>query len=69
MQCRPSSLNTGGYSPNCHYRVFPLEQTDSSKIQAYSTPSTSPANRFVSVGPRDPSFVNIPQQTQSWYLG
>ncbi|GAB5575132.1 nuclear factor 1 A-type isoform X7 [Prionailurus iriomotensis] len=31
----------------------------------YSTPSTSPANRFVSVGPRDPSFVNIPQQTQS----
>ncbi|XP_064003087.1 nuclear factor 1 A-type isoform X16 [Pogoniulus pusillus] len=32
--------------------------------RAYSTPSTSPANRFVSVGPRDPSFVNIPQQTQ-----
>ncbi|XP_010285616.1 PREDICTED: nuclear factor 1 A-type [Phaethon lepturus] len=31
----------------------------------YSTPSTSPANRFVSVGPRDPSFVNIPQQTQA----
>ncbi|XP_069794635.1 nuclear factor 1 A-type isoform X11 [Narcine bancroftii] len=30
----------------------------------YSTPSTSPANRFVSVGPRDPSFVNIPQQPQ-----
>ncbi|XP_042190784.1 nuclear factor 1 A-type isoform X3 [Callorhinchus milii] len=35
----------------------------------YSTPSTSPANRFVSVGPRDPNFVNIPQQPQSWYLG
>ncbi|XP_041133507.1 nuclear factor 1 A-type isoform X3 [Polyodon spathula] len=34
----------------------------------YSTPSTSPAQRFVSVGPRDPSFVNIPQQ-QQWYLG
>ncbi|KAG9266619.1 nuclear factor 1 A-type isoform X1 [Astyanax mexicanus] len=34
----------------------------------YSTPSTSPAHRFVSVGPRDPSFVNIPQQPQ-WYLG
>ncbi|XP_059840277.1 nuclear factor 1 A-type isoform X3 [Hypanus sabinus] len=39
----------------------------------YSTPSTSPANRFVSVGPRDPSFVNIPQQPQvpevsDWYL-
>ncbi|KAF4797246.1 hypothetical protein TURU_077634 [Turdus rufiventris] len=32
----------------------------------YSTPSTSPANRFVSVGPRDPSFVNIPQQTQHY---
>uniref|UniRef100_A0A8C7RAX5 Nuclear factor 1 n=1 Tax=Oncorhynchus mykiss TaxID=8022 RepID=A0A8C7RAX5_ONCMY len=30
----------------------------------YSTPSTSPAQRFVSVGPRDPSFVNIPQQPQ-----
>uniref|UniRef100_A0A4W3JWW4 Nuclear factor 1 n=1 Tax=Callorhinchus milii TaxID=7868 RepID=A0A4W3JWW4_CALMI len=30
----------------------------------YSTPSTSPANRFVSVGPRDPNFVNIPQQPQ-----
>ncbi|XP_041745517.2 nuclear factor 1 A-type isoform X5 [Coregonus clupeaformis] len=34
----------------------------------YSTPSTSPAQRFISVGPRDPSFVNIPQQPQ-WYLG
>lgn len=33
----------------------------------YSTPSTSPAQRFVSVGPRDPGF-NIPQQPQ-WYLG
>ncbi|KAK3561938.1 hypothetical protein QTP86_019062 [Hemibagrus guttatus] len=31
----------------------------------YSTPSTSPAQRFVSVGPRDPSFVNIPQQPQN----
>ncbi|MGH0145856.1 UNVERIFIED_CONTAM: hypothetical protein FKN15_005952 [Acipenser sinensis] len=30
----------------------------------YSTPSSSPAQRFVSVGPRDPSFVNIPQQQQ-----
>nr|XP_044605289.1 nuclear factor 1 A-type isoform X3 [Equus asinus] len=34
----------------------------------YSTPSTSPANRFVSVGPRDPSFVNIPQQTQERFF-
>uniref|UniRef100_A0A8C2IEA6 Nuclear factor 1 n=1 Tax=Cyprinus carpio TaxID=7962 RepID=A0A8C2IEA6_CYPCA len=34
----------------------------------YSTPSTSPAQRFVSVGPRDPSFVNIPQQlVVIWY--
>ncbi|XP_039984330.1 nuclear factor 1 A-type isoform X1 [Xiphias gladius] len=33
----------------------------------YSTPTTSPAQRFVSVGPRDPGF-NIPQQPQ-WYLG
>uniref|UniRef100_A0A671SZA7 Nuclear factor 1 n=1 Tax=Sinocyclocheilus anshuiensis TaxID=1608454 RepID=A0A671SZA7_9TELE len=31
------------------------------------SPSTSPAQRFVSVGPRDPSFVNIPQQPQYWY--
>nr|XP_057929923.1 nuclear factor 1 A-type isoform X7 [Doryrhamphus excisus] len=30
-------------------------------------PTTSPAQRFVSVGPRDPAF-NIPQQPQ-WYLG
>uniref|UniRef100_A0A7N8YBR1 Nuclear factor 1 n=1 Tax=Mastacembelus armatus TaxID=205130 RepID=A0A7N8YBR1_9TELE len=29
----------------------------------YSTPTTSPAQRFVSVGPRDPGF-NIPQQPQ-----
>ncbi|XP_068563929.1 nuclear factor 1 A-type isoform X3 [Cebidichthys violaceus] len=33
----------------------------------YSTPTSSPAQRFVSVGPRDPGF-NIPQQPQ-WYLG
>ncbi|XP_027867713.1 nuclear factor 1 A-type isoform X6 [Xiphophorus couchianus] len=33
----------------------------------YSTPTTSPSQRFVSVGPRDPGF-NIPQQPQ-WYLG
>ncbi|KAL1251395.1 hypothetical protein QQF64_019191, partial [Cirrhinus molitorella] len=34
----------------------------------YSTPSTSPAQRFVSVGPRDPSFVNIPQQPQTGHI-
>lgn len=33
----------------------------------YSTPTSSPAQRFISVGPRDPGF-NIPQQPQ-WYLG
>ncbi|XP_041647247.1 nuclear factor 1 A-type isoform X4 [Cheilinus undulatus] len=33
----------------------------------YSTSTSSPAQRFVSVGPRDPGF-NIPQQPQ-WYLG
>uniref|UniRef100_A0A672NW68 Nuclear factor 1 n=1 Tax=Sinocyclocheilus grahami TaxID=75366 RepID=A0A672NW68_SINGR len=52
---KPPSTSTegGGNSPNS---------------PTYSTPSTSPAQRFVSVGPRDPSFVNIPQQPQ-WYLG
>ncbi|KAI4829011.1 hypothetical protein KUCAC02_023075 [Chaenocephalus aceratus] len=32
----------------------------------YSTPTSSPAQRFVSVGPRDPGF-NIPQQPQFRY--
>lgn len=52
---KPPSTSTdgGGHSPTS---------------PTYSTPSTSPAQRFVSVGPRDPSFVNIPQQPQ-WYLG
>uniref|UniRef100_A0A672NVV2 Nuclear factor 1 n=1 Tax=Sinocyclocheilus grahami TaxID=75366 RepID=A0A672NVV2_SINGR len=51
---KPPSTSTegGGNSPNS---------------PTYSTPSTSPAQRFVSVGPRDPSFVNIPQQPQYWY--
>ncbi|XP_048378011.1 nuclear factor I/Xb isoform X3 [Stegostoma tigrinum] len=35
---------------------------------SYSTPSSSSANRFVSIGPRDGNFVNIPQQSQSWFL-
>ncbi|XP_029106053.1 nuclear factor 1 A-type-like isoform X4 [Scleropages formosus] len=36
----------------------------------YPTPttSTSPSQRFVSIGPREPGFLNIPQQPQ-WYLG
>ncbi|KAG7456765.1 hypothetical protein MATL_G00239410 [Megalops atlanticus] len=35
---------------------------------SYSTPSTPPSQRFVSVGPREPAFINLPQQPQ-WYLG
>ncbi|XP_078285498.1 nuclear factor 1 X-type-like [Rhinoraja longicauda] len=35
---------------------------------SYPTPSSSTANRFVSIGPRDGNFVNIPQQSQSWFL-
>ncbi|XP_073400703.1 nuclear factor 1 A-type isoform X4 [Dendrobates tinctorius] len=58
-----TSTEGGGSSPTSP------KQTGLLNSAAYSTPSTSPANRFVSVGPRDPSFVNIPQQTQSWYLG
>ncbi|XP_075935424.1 nuclear factor 1 A-type isoform X1 [Anarhichas minor] len=37
----------------------------------YSTPTSSPAQRFISVGPRDPGF-NIPQQpqvTRTFYWG
>ncbi|XP_043984465.1 nuclear factor 1 A-type isoform X4 [Gambusia affinis] len=41
--------------------------SNSPSSPTYSTPTTSPAQRFVSVGPRDPGF-NIPQQPQ-WYLG
>uniref|UniRef100_V9KS27 Nuclear factor 1 n=1 Tax=Callorhinchus milii TaxID=7868 RepID=V9KS27_CALMI len=42
--------------------------TPSPTSPSYSTPSSSSANRFVSIGPRDGNFVNIPQQTQSWFL-
>ncbi|XP_061680742.1 nuclear factor 1 A-type isoform X2 [Syngnathoides biaculeatus] len=42
--------------------------SDSPSSPTYSAPPAgSPAQRFVSVGPRDPAF-NIPQQPQ-WYLG
>ncbi|XP_034150288.1 nuclear factor 1 X-type-like isoform X9 [Esox lucius] len=34
---------------------------------SYSTPGSSAPNRFVSIGARD-NFLNIPQQTQSWFL-
>ncbi|KAJ8001721.1 hypothetical protein DPEC_G00172390 [Dallia pectoralis] len=34
---------------------------------SYSTPGSTAPNRFVSIGARD-NFLNIPQQTQSWFL-
>ncbi|XP_028841534.1 nuclear factor I/Xb isoform X9 [Denticeps clupeoides] len=36
--------------------------------QSYSTPGSTAPNRFVSIGSRDNNFLNIPQQTQSWFL-
>ncbi|XP_066564050.1 nuclear factor 1 X-type isoform X7 [Amia ocellicauda] len=35
---------------------------------SYSAPGSTAANRFVSIGSRDNNFLNIPQQTQSWFL-
>ncbi|XP_062387999.1 nuclear factor I/Xb isoform X12 [Sardina pilchardus] len=35
---------------------------------SYSTPGSAAPNRFVSIGSRDNNFLNIPQQTQSWFL-
>ncbi|XP_026997496.1 nuclear factor I/Xb isoform X7 [Tachysurus fulvidraco] len=35
---------------------------------SYSTPGSTTPNRFVSIGSRDNNFLNIPQQTQSWFL-
>ncbi|KAK5885539.1 hypothetical protein OYC64_006645 [Pagothenia borchgrevinki] len=35
---------------------------------SYSTPGASASNRFVGIGSRDNNFLNIPQQTQSWFL-
>uniref|UniRef100_H3BAZ0 Nuclear factor I X n=1 Tax=Latimeria chalumnae TaxID=7897 RepID=H3BAZ0_LATCH len=35
---------------------------------SFSAPSSSSANRFVSIGSRDGNFLNIPQQSQSWFL-
>ncbi|XP_041640889.1 nuclear factor 1 X-type-like isoform X6 [Cheilinus undulatus] len=34
---------------------------------SYSTPGSTAPNRFVGIGTRD-NFLNIPQQTQSWFL-
>ncbi|XP_056303532.1 nuclear factor 1 A-type isoform X1 [Danio aesculapii] len=72
---KPPSTSTdgGGNSPTSPSECLTSCMTShlmphTTLTKAYSTPSTSPAQRFVSVGPRDPSFVNIPQQPQ-WYLG
>ncbi|KAM4888838.1 nuclear factor 1 X-type isoform 4-T4 [Thomomys bottae] len=35
---------------------------------SFATTGASSANRFVSIGPRDSNFLNIPQQSQSWFL-
>ncbi|XP_022414512.1 nuclear factor 1 X-type isoform X2 [Delphinapterus leucas] len=35
---------------------------------SFATTGASSANRFVSIGPRDGNFLNIPQQSQSWFL-
>ncbi|XP_030401994.1 nuclear factor 1 X-type isoform X2 [Gopherus evgoodei] len=35
---------------------------------SFAAPGSSTANRFVGIGPRDGNFLNIPQQSQSWFL-
>ncbi|XP_078126501.1 nuclear factor I/Xb isoform X9 [Sander vitreus] len=40
----------------------------SSASPSYSTPGATASNRFVGIGSRDNNFLNIPQQTQSWFL-
>ncbi|TNN65741.1 Nuclear factor 1 A-type [Liparis tanakae] len=52
IDAKPPSTSEGGGGGNS-----PTSPT-------YSTPTSSPAQRFVSVGPRDPGF-NIPQQPQA----
>ncbi|XP_031688613.1 nuclear factor 1 X-type-like isoform X27 [Oncorhynchus kisutch] len=37
------------------------------QVRAYSTAGSTAPNRFVSIGARD-NFLNIPQQSQSWFL-
>uniref|UniRef100_F7FIB4 Nuclear factor 1 n=1 Tax=Ornithorhynchus anatinus TaxID=9258 RepID=F7FIB4_ORNAN len=61
-------LNPNGSSQGKVHNPFlptPMLPPPPPPPMARPVPLTSPANRFVSVGPRDPSFVNIPQQTQS----
>ncbi|XP_072239502.1 nuclear factor 1 X-type-like isoform X2 [Leuresthes tenuis] len=61
-------------------RPVPLPMSDSKTIStptdgglsspaspSYSTPGSTAPNRFVGIGTRD-NFLNIPQQTQSWFL-
>uniref|UniRef100_A0A8C1QXZ8 Nuclear factor 1 n=1 Tax=Cyprinus carpio TaxID=7962 RepID=A0A8C1QXZ8_CYPCA len=35
---------------------------------SYPAPGSTASNRFVGIGSRDNNFLNIPQQTQSWFL-
>ncbi|XP_058146296.2 LOW QUALITY PROTEIN: nuclear factor 1 X-type, partial [Dasypus novemcinctus] len=35
---------------------------------SFAATGASSANRFVSIGSRDSNFLNIPQQSQSWFL-
>ncbi|CAB1435936.1 unnamed protein product [Pleuronectes platessa] len=48
-------------SSNCPKFVRDFDAT-------YSTSGASAPNRFVGIGSRDNNFLNIPQQTQSWFL-
>ncbi|XP_030207237.1 nuclear factor I/Xa isoform X2 [Gadus morhua] len=61
-------------------RPVPLPMPDSKSIStppdgglssptssSYSTPGSTAPNRFVGIGARD-NFLNIPQQSQSWFL-
>ncbi|XP_060934305.1 nuclear factor 1 A-type [Limanda limanda] len=70
VDAKPPSTSSegGGHSPTSPSECTHTHtHTHTTFSAAYSTPTTSPAQRFVSVGPRDPGF-NIPQQPQ-WYLG
>ncbi|XP_026017568.1 nuclear factor 1 B-type isoform X5 [Astatotilapia calliptera] len=43
-----------------------MPDTKPTSTEGYSSPGTPTANRFVSLNPRDPTFLH---QQQSWYLG
>ncbi|KAK2832883.1 hypothetical protein Q5P01_016772 [Channa striata] len=46
----------------------PVKGARAGRRTAYSTPGATAPNRFVGIGSRDNNFLNIPQQTQSWFL-